>query len=51
MEATIAVIMVMAKTNATSRRVMQVPQTMLAKDVLGADSSNTSLVNTPLRNT
>jgi hypothetical protein len=51
MAVTVAVTMVVAKANATSRRVMQVPQTMLAKDVLGADSSNTGLVNTPLRNT
>jgi hypothetical protein len=40
-----------SKAKATPRRAMQVPQSMLAKDVSGAGLSSTGLVHAPLRNT
>jgi hypothetical protein len=55
MAATVAATMVVAeakaKKKATPSRAMQVPQSMLAKDVSGAGLSSTGLVHAPLRNT
>jgi hypothetical protein len=53
MAAAVAMAMVMAeaKAKATPRRAMQVPQSMLAKDVSGAGLSSTGPVHAPLRNT
>lgn len=39
------------KAKATPSRAMQVPQSMLAKDVSGAGLSSTGPVHAPLRNT
>jgi hypothetical protein len=49
--ATMVVAEAKAKAKATPGRVMQVPQSMLAKDVSGAGLSSTSPVHAPLRNT
>jgi hypothetical protein len=49
--ATMVVAEAEAKAKATPSRAMQVPQSMLAKDVSGAGLSSTGPVHAPLRNT
>jgi hypothetical protein len=53
MAAAVAATMVVAeaKAKATPSRAMQVPQSMLAKDVSGVGLSSTGPVHAPLRNT